>query len=1012
MSVMFCDLVGSTSLSVHLDPEDLRETMARYHRLVTETAQHGGGFVARYLGDGVLVYFGWPRADEADPERSVRCGLAVIEALRHPGTEPRLSARVGIATGLTVVGDLLGEGAAREEAIVGEAPNLAARLQGFAEPNTVVIDAATRALIGGMFECRSLGPVFLKGWSDPIPAWLVEGPASVRSRSEAIYGRDLPPMIGRDDEIELLLRRWRSAVTGQGQAVLIAGEAGLGKSRLMVELEHRIGSEPHEQRRYFCSPYQQDTPLYPVTARWEREAGFTRGDTPEERLDKLQAAMGTGTPPEDFSLMADVLNLPAEGRLKLELSPQRQRERTFALLMRLLQERTAHNPVLMLVEDLHWADASSIELFDQAIRELSKLRVLLVMSFRPEFRAPWIGQADVTLLTLSRLNQRQAAALASDVLRDHALPPKLLGRVVAQTDGVPLFIEELARTVLERASPEDAALAVPTTLQASLLARLDRVPDAKQVAQIAAVIGREAPHTLLLEVADMPASALITGLDALVAASLMFHRGVAPDDSYVFKHALVQDAAYESLLRSRRAEIHGRIAAVLARNPEPGADIAATIGRHFAQAGQMEQAAGWYRRAGERSAERSATAETRAHLHRGLQIIAGLPDTPARWRLEAELQLVLGRMLLNNDGNGSLEAAAAFEQASELCRSLDQPEMLTRALWGRFTVLSHRGQLEEGRQIGLELMAVAKGDPKIQMPARANAGYVYFWTGRFAESRREFQSAIELADQAPDRRLNLAVTGSGDAHCVAYMAKALLLQGYVKEAVERRADALQRVDPRSPVTVALVHFVLCRVAYWLAERELLDSYARTVLAITEARGYAYFDASGRIIHGWLAASAGDPDAGLAEIDSAITALDEMGIVLNRGFALTVRTDCLLMARRHQDALATLDSALDFSARTGDEYVLAEIHRLKGELLLPRDPAAGEAQLRQALQVARRQEARFWELRAALSLARHLHGTGRPAQVRDLLAPLCDWFAPDVALPALADARGLLRELSL
>lgn len=1012
LTVMFCDLVGSTSLSVGRDPEDLRELISRYQRAVAETVQREGGFVAKYMGDGLLVYFGWPRADEADAERAARAGLAVVEAIRANATPgPRFSVRIGIATGLAVVGDLIGEGAAREQAVIGETPNLAARLQSAAEPDTVVIDSASHTLIGTMFECRSIGPLHLKGWQEPVPAWTVEAAAAVQSRSEALYGRALTPLIGRDDELDLLLRRWHSAIAGEGQAVLISGEAGIGKSRLIAELEHRLASKNHEVWHYFCSPHQQDTPLHPVAARWERVAGFTRSDSSDERLHKLQAAMGAGTSAEDVSLIADLLNLPAEGRLKLDFSPQRRRERTFALLMRLLIDYAESRPVLMLVEDAHWADASSIELFDQMFRALPSLRVLLVMSFRPDYHTPWIGQAGVALIALSRLTQRQATTVAAQIIRDHAMPAPLLERVVAQADGVPLFIEELTRTVLERGGRDDAALTVPATLQASLMARLDRVPVAKQVAQIASVIGREVPHSLLGEVARVPDSVLRDGLTSLVEAGLMFRRGVSPDICYMFKHALVQDAAYESLLRSRRAEIHGAVAAALARDPETSADAAALIGHHFAQGGQIELAANWYRRAGQHSADRSAITETKAQFQRGLQLVASLPDNMARKRLEVELQLALGRMLAATGGNANPEAKIAFDRASTLCRTIDEPEMLAQAIWGKLTVIGQYEHVEEGRRVGEELLAVAGGNERIEVVARLGLGIMDVWAGRFNESRRHLEFVLDQSEQLGHVRLNLANATSPDRIAAAFLSNALAVQGYANQAVLVAADAVQRAHAAEDDSLAAVLSVSARTMYCLGEDRQLAKYARAAFEFSERKGIAQWDALARTYNGWIAVRAGDRAQGLSQIDEAQTTLKQRGMILSRAAMLNLFAECLLLDRRRQDALAILDEALDISAATGIELMLAETYRLKGDALLSTDATAAVDQLHVALAVAHRQEARLWELRAALSLARHMAATGRTTEAVDLLDPICNWFDPTVTFETLDGARALLEQIA-
>jgi class 3 adenylate cyclase len=568
LTVMFSDLVGSTGVSARLNPEDYREVIAAYHRAVTKIIAESDGFVSRYMGDGVLVYFGYPQAHEDDAERAVRSGLACIDAVgRLDVKSVKLQARVGIATGLVVVGDLIGEGSAQEQSVVGETPNLAARLQALAEPDTVVIAASTRRLVGDLFEVRDIGPVEVKGITAPVPAWQVLRPSAVASRFEALRGSALTPLVGREEEIDLLLRRWARAKAGDGQVVLVSGEPGIGKLCITAELERCLRAEPHIRLRYFCSPYCRDSALYPFIDQLWHAAEFLHDDPPAAKLEKLEALLARAAPPhKDVAFIADLLSLPVSERHPLpNLSPQRKKELTLDALIRQLEGLACQQPVLMVFEDAHWVDPTSRELLDLTIERFGNLPVLLIVTYRPEFQPPWTGQPQVTMLTLNRLDRHDRTVFV-EVAGGVALPHQVVDQIVDRTDGVPLFIEELTKSVLESGV---SLVGIPTTLHDSLMARLDRLASVRLVAQIGAAIGREFPYVMLRAVSDLPEDELRAALARLVASELVFQRGAPPDAVYTFKHALVQDAVHGTLLRSTRQLLHAQIAEALeASSPE------------------------------------------------------------------------------------------------------------------------------------------------------------------------------------------------------------------------------------------------------------------------------------------------------------------------------------------------------------------------------------------------------------------------------------------------------------
>jgi class 3 adenylate cyclase len=690
VTVLFSDLVGSTALSARMDPEDLREVFSAYQKCVAQTVQRFGGFVAKYMGDGVLVYFGYPQAHEDDAERAVRAGLELIQAVGGLKSSASLQIRVGIATGLVVVGDLIGSGAVQEQTVVGETPNLAARLQSIAGPSTVVIAESTRKLLGNLFDLQDLGAQDLKGVGAPVRAWGVLRPAAVESRFEALHASGLTELVGREEELELLLRRWSKAKNGEGHVVLLSGEAGIGKSRLTAALMERLAGEPHARLRYFCSPQHTDSALYPIIGQMERAAELAHGDTAQVRLDKFDALLAqTSTSAQDVSLFADMLSLPNDGRYPaLDMTPEQRRQKTLEALGWQLEALSGSNPVLMIFEDAHWADPTSLEVFSRVADRLPKLRVLLIVTFRPEFDPPWVGRPYVTALTLNRLAQRDIETVIDNVVGNKLIPASIRQDIIERTDGIPLFVEEMTKAVLEVGSEGAAqqtvasfpspALAVPASLQASLMARLDRLGSAKEVAQIGAVIGREFSHSLLAAVARKPEAELASALDRLMQSGLLFRQGVPPHAIYLFKHALVQDAAYGTLLREPRRALHARIAETLeSQFTEIAENQPALVARHCTEAGQIAMAAIRWGKAGQQSLARSALVEAAQQFTRALAQIATLPGTPALRREEINLQVALTNVLMHTKGYAALDTKASLDQARSL---IERAEMLGEPL--------------------------------------------------------------------------------------------------------------------------------------------------------------------------------------------------------------------------------------------------------------------------------------------------------------------------------------------
>jgi class 3 adenylate cyclase len=756
--VMFCDLIGSTALSARMDPEDLRELISAYHKCVAETVRRFGGFVAQYLGDGVLVYFGYPGAHEDDAERAVRAGLEVIAALGAIKTPALLQTRVGIATGLVVVGDQTGLGEERESGIIGETPNLAARLQGIAEPNSVVIAESTRRLLGNLFELRDLGTRELEGLAKPVRAWLALRASTVESRFEALHPSGLTALVGRDEEIELLLRRWSRAKSGNGQVVLISGEPGIGKSRLTAALLEAVGPEPHTRLRYFCSPQYTDSAFYPIIGQMERAAGFLYDDTPQQKLDKLDALLTqTSTSLEDAVLIAEMLSLPNDGRYRaLELTPQQRRQRTMEALTTQIETLSRQRPVMMILEDAHWADPTSLAAFGRAMDRIRRLRVALLVTFRSEFDVPWAARPYVTALIVNRLAEHEAGAILDCIAGNKSLSVSIRQDIIERSDGIPLFVEEMTKAVLEAggeiaaertaAAVPSRALAVPASLHASLMGRLDRLGGpAKDVAQITAAIGREFSHALLASVVRQPEAALRSTLDRLIAAGLLFRQGMPPHATYLFKHALVQDAAYGTLLRARREALHACIAEAYERQFQDIVEAQpALLAHHLALAGFAERAIGFWLKAARKAIGDGAVAEAVAQLRQALALVGDLPEKAARQRHEIELQIALGNALMALRGYSAAETDAAFRRARELCIEAADTKQLVRVFWGQFTGDFAGGRERASLAVAEELLRLSErlADAGGRQLGHASVGASLLYLGSFAEARIHFDRSL------------------------------------------------------------------------------------------------------------------------------------------------------------------------------------------------------------------------------------------------------------------------------
>jgi class 3 adenylate cyclase/predicted ATPase len=1003
LTVMFCDLVGSTPLSARLDPEDLRRIIGAYHRCVTEVVEGFGGFVARYMGDGVLVYFGYPQAHEDDAERATRCGLALVDRVQRLNQAEELHARVGIATGLVVVG-----GEVVEHDVAGDTPNLAARLQTLAEPNTVVIAAGTHRLLGALFEYRELGAVEVKGVAAPVLAWQVLRASAVASRFEALRGSALTPLVGREEEIDLLSRRWALAKTGAGQVVLISGEPGIGKSRIAAELEGRLYAEPHIRLRYFSSPYHQDSALYPFADQLERASGFLPDDPPAARLEKLETLLARAAPPdEDVAFIAHLLSLPSSDRHKLpNLNPQRIKERTLEALLRQLAGLAREQPVLMVFEDVHWIDPTSHELLDLTIERVRSLPVLLIITFRPEFQPRWTGQPQVTMLTLNRLDRRDRSALVAQVAEGNALPDEVVDQIVDRTDGVPLFVEELTKSVLESGV---SLVGIPTTLHDSLMARLDRLAPVRLVAQIGAAIGRQFTYVLLRAVSDLPDDELRGALARLVASELVFERGIPPDAIYTFKHALVQDAAHASLLRSTRQQLHAHIAEALeAHTPELMDTQPELFAQHYAEAGLVVKSVACWGKAGHRSAARSAMAEAAAQYQKGLDQLALLPDIPERQRQELELHSGLGEALKVAKGYAAPETGDAYARARALWEELGSPSEFLGVPFGQSVYHLYRGELDLALRLDEDLLRLTsqRADAAGLILGHLSSGRDLFFVGRFALSRSHLEEALALYDSNSSRWL-IEQAGASSA----YLGIVLFCAGYPDQAMALSSAALADTRRQAhPPSLAGCLATCIRLSLTAGDNAALGEWLDELVMITTEQGFPHWRAMITICRGWVAVKSGDVAEGISLVRSGSAASRTYSAWRPHNIAL-LATVCEI-AEQIDEALNLMDEALQIVENTGERWFEAELYRHKGKLLLRQGHTeVAEEFYRKALSISQEQEAKMWELRAAVSLARLRRDQGRRDEVRDLLAPVYGWFTEGFGTPDLKDAKALLDELN-
>lgn len=1037
LTMMFCDVVESTALAECLDPEELREVMGAYQSASVGMVIQFGGFVANYLGDGVLAYFGYPQAHEDDPQRAVKAGLSIVSKLPHLNAELQrklgvirerpLQVRISVHTGLVVTAEI----ESGTIAAVGETPNIAARLQTIARPNSLVISAATYKLVKGFFDCRSLGIQTFKGISSTFEVYQVVEDSGAQSRFEVVARSGLTPLVARDEELTLLLKFWESIKKGESWVVQLSGEPGIGKSRLMRELGQTAVRDGCTYIQFRCSPYYQNTAFYPVIDYLQRLLQLRREDSATEKLQKLERKLTeySLSVAETLPLLATLLSLPYSERYsRPSLSPQRQKQKTQEALVTWLLSEAERNPVLTAWEDLHWADPSTLELLRLFLNDSSTARILTLLIFRPEFSPTALAHSHIAQITLTRLAREEAEMMLSKMMGGKPMPQEVIREIVAKTDGVPLFLEELTKMVLESglvAEKENryeltrpvTSLAIPDTLYDSLMARLDQFPATRKVAQLAATLGREFRGDLLQAVSELDESVLRRDLARLSDAGLLHERGAFPQAVYVFKHALIQEIAYQSLLRSTRYQYHQRIAQVLEQQfPDTAESEPEMLARHYTEAELNQQAVSYWQRAGQQAVERSANLEAIAHFTKGLRLLQGIPESVERDQQEVLLQVGLGMTLMFAKGYSAPDVQTAYARARELCSKIGETPQLYPVLWGLWAYYLVRSEYQDSHDIGSHLLTLAEQqhDNELLLEAHTSQGLNYFHGGcDLPRARMHLDKAISLYDS--EKHFSHGPMYGQDPGVVSLgvLSWTLWLQGYPEQALvkhERCLDLARHQSHNHSIAWAFGYGASFR--QFRREIEAGKRLAEQGIAFSNERGFHLWSLAATYTLGWALNHLGQSEAAVVVLRDAVDKWKNTGARITRPHQLGLLADALGALNRAEEGIALIDEALDELHDTGEQYYKAELHRLKGELLL-RPTIADEAgacdAFFESLQIARSQGAKAWELRTAISLVRLRRRQGKSHEAYHILANIYSQFTEGFDTPDLRDARGLLAE---
>ena len=1042
LTVMFCDLVDSTALSGRLDPEDLREVIRAYHAAAADIITRLGGYISQYLGDGLLIYFGYPRAHEDDPQRALNAALEITAALPRLNARLRdklevmrehpLQVRIGIHTGLVVVGEM-GAGAHLDPtAIIGETPNIAARLQALAPPDSAAISSVTHKLVQGFFVCASMGPQTLKGIAEPVEVYRVVDKSGVHSRFELATSGGLVPLVGREEEMALLGKCWERAKEGQGQVVLISGEPGIGKSRLVQEIKEQVVREGYTRIEFRASPYHENTAYYPIIQHLQRLLNLQTSDSAQEKLDKLKRKLSEYhfALPETLPRFCVLLSLPEpEGYPPLILAPQQHRQKTLELMVLWLLKEAERNPVLTVWEDLHWCDPSTLEFYHMLLDQVPKARILALATSRPEFISEWGARSHYKQLTLGRLQHRQAELMASEVAGGKSMPAEVMKQIVSRTDGVPLFVEELVKMVMESGMLKERGrqyelstplppLAIPSTLRDSLMARLDRLSAVREVVQLAATLGREFSYELIRAVWPLDEAALQKGLAAMVEAELLYQSGVFSQANYYFKHSLIQETAYESVLRSRRQQLHLRIArtleekfpAIVETQPE-------LLARYCTSANLKEKAIVYWRRAGEVAIRRSANKEAISQLTTGLELLKTLPDSPERAQQELTMLVTLGAPLAAAKGYSAPEVERTFTRARELCQQLGEIPQLFPVMYRLSGYYLLRGEFDKALEIGEQMLGLARTaqDPDFALEAHSSMAPTLYYLGELVTAREHLRTAVTLYDPKKHQSHAFIYGQDPGVATLSYEARVLGYLGYLEQADAKAEQALTLAKNLAhPHSYAYAWHNAAEVHRQRADVQKSLKCAERALELSHEHGFPLWLALAQIYRGWALARLGQHEEALATIPRGIADYRAAGHEMAIPRFLVLLAEAHGRAGQASEGLGVLDEALATVQRSGDRNSeAAELYRIRGDLLLAvpgEQQGEAEASLRRAVVIARRQQAKSPELRATMSLARLLDKQGKRHEASAMLADIYGWFTEGFDTGDLKEAKILLEQL--